>query len=155
MTDNIRMTKINREIKMIVVDADGVIVTAANGLVSSDDRELVRAIKRESLLMTPVQFVAPYGEWVQANLDDPNDSVSIAAALFSVRPGRTRLLEAPAEVWEWLDNDDNKSQREPESFPDVTTREELRQLRESAESFAVSDDKLVELLIAPNTNEEK
>ena len=87
--------------KLIVVDADGDIVTAANGQVSSDNRSLVRVIKREVLFRTKVQLVAPFGQKVRATLN-PDDLIGTTAALFSARPGRTRLLEAPDEVWNWF-----------------------------------------------------
>jgi hypothetical protein len=93
--------KTKRMPKLIVVDADGDIVTAANGQVSSDNRSLVRIIKKEALFRTKVQLVAPFGQKVRATLN-PDDLMGITAALFSARPGRTRLLEAPAEVWEWF-----------------------------------------------------
>jgi hypothetical protein len=87
--------------KLIVVDADGDIITAANGQLSSNNQELVRIIKREVLFRRKVQLIAPFGKKVRANLQ-PEDLIGITAALFSARPGRTKLLEAPAEVWEWF-----------------------------------------------------
>jgi hypothetical protein len=93
--------KTKRMPKVIVVDSDGDIITSANGQLSSDNRELVSIIKREVLLRSKVQLVAPFGQKIRANLD-PEDLLGNTAALFSARPGRTRLLEAPPEVWAWL-----------------------------------------------------
>lgn len=90
-----------KKINLIVVDADGDIVTCANGHLSSDNRELVRIIKREVLFRSRVQMVAPYGQKICASLD-LEDPIGNTAALFSARPGRTRLLEAPPEVWNWF-----------------------------------------------------
>jgi hypothetical protein len=142
-----KTTKITQ---LIVVDADGEIITAANGLVSSDNRELVRIVKREAELGTPVQMVAPFGEWVRANLEDPQDALGITAALFSARPGRTRLLEAPGEVWEWFNNDESHD-GEGDSFDDAYSVEELRTMIEEAGSFK-SDEELAALLL--NVNDE-
>lgn len=93
--------KTKRMPTLIVVDADGDIITAANGQLSSDNPELVRIVKREALFRRKVQLVAPFGKKIRANLN-PEDIMGVTAALFSARPGRTRLLEAPTEVWDWF-----------------------------------------------------
>lgn len=129
--------------KLIVVDADGELVTAANGQISSDNRELVKTIKREVLLGTRVQLIPPFGRQVETSLD-PENLVGLTAALFSARPGRTNLLEAPAEVWEWLQEDMEDS--EGESFADVTSAEDSRAMFDSAENFQTTD-KAVRLLL--------
>lgn len=97
------MTKKNKEIiTMIVVDADGEIITAANGHVSSENPELVKKVKNAWL---SIRLIYPFGTRVTPSLRDPENLLGITAALFSARLGRTRLLEAPAEVWEWMRND--------------------------------------------------
>lgn len=132
--------------QLIVVDADGVIITAADGLISSDNRDLVKTIKREVFLGTRTQLVFPFGRQVQASLD-PTDLVGLTAALFSARPGRTKLLEAPAEVWEWMREDMEDS--EGDSFPDVMTVEESQTMFSEVENFH-SSDKAVRLLLGLN-----
>lgn len=141
--------------QLIVVDADGEIITAANGLVSSDNRELVRLVKTEAELGTEVQMVAPFGERVRANLEDPQDVLGITAALFSARPGRTRLLEAPGEVWDWF-NDEESHDGEGDSIGDAYTVEELQTMIEEAGEFKSSDE-LAKMLLDHNDekNEEK
>lgn len=129
--------------KLIVVDADGELITSANGLISSDNRDLVRTIKREVLLGTRTQLIPPFGRQVETSLD-PNNLVGLTAALFSAKPGRTNLLEAPSEVWEWLQEDMEDS--EGDSFADVTSLEESRAMFESAENFQTTD-KAVRLLL--------
>lgn len=154
--DNHCMTnKMKKIIQLIVVDADGEIITATNGLVSSDNRELVRLVKREAELGTPVQMVAPFGEHVRANLEDPKDALGITAALFSARPGRTRLLEAPGEVWEWF-NDEGSHDGEGDSFDEAFSPEELETIITDAGSFKNSDE-LAEMLLNSfdEKNEEK
>lgn len=136
--------------KLIVVDADGEIVTAANGLVSSDNRELVRLIKKEAKIGTSVQLVPPFGREVTASLD-PEDLVGITAALFSARPGRTRLLEAPAEVWDWLEEDHDNA--EGDSFPDMTSAEEARAMFEAVENFRDTEERSVRLLLGLDEND--
>lgn len=129
--------------QLIVVDADGEIITAANGQISSNNRDLIKTIKREVLLGTKIQLVFPFGRQVQASLD-PTDLVRLTAALFSARPGRTKLLEAPAEVWEWMREDMEDS--EGDSFPDVLTLEESQTMFSETENFH-SSDKAVNLLL--------
>lgn len=142
-------------VQLIVVDADGEIITAANGLVSSDNQELVRAVKREAALNSEIQMVAPFGERIRANLEDPHDLLAITAALFSARPGRTILLEAPAEVWTWFNNEENHD-GEGDSIGDAYTVEELDMIIEDAENFRSSEE-LAALLLDYNdeSNEEK
>lgn len=88
-------------VKMIVVDADGEVITAANGYVSSNNRELIRKVKIAARLQKQIQLVAPHGKLITASLEKDN-LVGITAALFSAKPGRTRLLEAPKEVLDWI-----------------------------------------------------
>jgi hypothetical protein len=96
------MTQENKKIvHMIVVDADGEIITAANGRVSSDNPELVRIVKEQAAIGMEIQFIQPFGDYFRASLD-PENPIGITAALFSAKPGRTRLLEAPQGVWDWL-----------------------------------------------------
>lgn len=129
---------------MIVVDADGEIITAANGLVSSDNPELVKAVKHRARIGTWVRFVEPYGREVQANLDDPKDVIAITAALFAARPGRTRLLEAPNEVKEWISQD--LEDGEPQSSPDVFSEEEEKAMDMRMRTALQSDESLNALL---------
>lgn len=140
--DNLSMTK-KYVTQLIVVDADGDIVTSANGAISSENRELVRIIKREANLGTLAQLIPPFGRTVQASLD-PDNLVGLTAALFTARPGRTKLLEAPPEVWEWLEEDMEGS--EEDSFEDAFTVEESRAMFDAAENFH-NTDKSVRLLL--------
>jgi hypothetical protein len=84
---------------MIIVDADGELITYTNGDISSDNPELVRIVKEQAAIGMEIQFIQPFGDYFRASLD-PEDLIGITAALFSAKPGRTRLLEAPDEVWE-------------------------------------------------------
>lgn len=136
------MTK--KIVQMIVVDADGEIITAANGLVSSDNPELVKAVKHRARIGTYVRFVEPYGREVQANLDDPENLIGIAAALFTARPGRTRLLEAPAEVKEWILQDVEDG--EPASAPAAFSEEEELAIEGRLRNALETDESLNSLL---------
>lgn len=99
------MTKKNtNSVKVIVVDADGEIITAANGRISSDNPALTKIVKELAEIGMEVQLVQPFGNYVRASLD-PNNLIGITAALFSAKPGRTRLLEAPDEVWDWWNSE--------------------------------------------------
>lgn len=136
------MTK--RIVQMIIVDADGEIITAANGLVSSDNPELVKAVKHRARIGTYVRLVEPYGREVQANLADPEDVIAITAALFAARPGRTKLLEAPAEVKEWISQD--LEDGEPASAPDAFSIEEEMAIEERLRNALATDESVNSLL---------
>jgi hypothetical protein len=125
-------------------------VTASNGLVSSDNRELVRIIKREALLGTPARLIPPFGKEVNASLD-PENLIGITAALFTARPGRTKLLEAPAEVWDWLE-EDMEENAEGDSLGDAFSAEETKAMFEAAENFH-STDESVRLLLGLDEEE--
>lgn len=114
MTDNDSMTK--KKMTMIIVDSDGEIISAANGHVSSENKELVRLVKRGAALGSPTQLVPPFGTLVNASLDDPEDNLAITAALFSAKPGRTFLLEAPADVKDWIEADSEENGEVPSLY---------------------------------------
>jgi len=92
--------------QLIVVDSDGELLSSANGHVSGEPGT-VKIVKENVLLGEPVLLIEPYSEKVASDLDISNP-ISIVAALFSVRPGRSRLLKAPPEVWEWFDKNFEK-----------------------------------------------
>lgn len=129
--------------QLIVVDSDGDIVTSANGAISSDNLELIRMIRREVYKGTLIRLVPPFGRTVEPSLNRDN-LLGLTAALFSARPGRTRLLEAPPEVWEWMaeDMEDN----EGDSFGEAFSVEESRAMFDAAENFH-NTDKSVRLLL--------
>lgn len=97
MSKNIRQKKHT----VFVVDADGVLVVYANGVVSSDDKELVKTIRSMSERKLHVK-VKPYGRQnsVEANLN--GNHMNILAALMSAKPGRTRVLEAPDDIMNFI-----------------------------------------------------
>ena len=82
------------------VDVDGHLITYTNGALSGDP-EIIKLIRKHDALETPVQLVAPYGEYITSNLD-MNDRLGVVAALSSPHPGRARVLQAPKEVWVYL-----------------------------------------------------
>lgn len=84
---------------LIAVDSDGELIVYENGQVISNNPELVRIVKEQAKIGMEVQLIQPFGDYFLASLD-PENSIGITAALFSARPGRTRLLEAPNEVWD-------------------------------------------------------
>lgn len=92
--------------QIIVVDSDGEILTAADGQVGGSSGR-VFMVKRNNLLGTPIRLTEPYGEPVRSELNIRNP-IGIVAALFSAKPGRSKLLEAPPEVWDWIDSDIEK-----------------------------------------------
>lgn len=81
----------------IVVDSDGEILSYTNGLLSGPAK-LINIAKRNSRARLPVQLIPPFGETFEANLEDPNERLNVLAAMFSVNPGRSRVLEAPDEI---------------------------------------------------------
>lgn len=84
----------------IVVDADGTLLMWVNGYLSGD-QTLIREIKTWCRLGQRVPLVEG-GVPVKCVWDDPMDTVGACAALLSARRGRTRLLQAPAMVIDFI-----------------------------------------------------
>lgn len=93
------MTKRNI-FREIAVDSDGQLLICVDGKLSGPS-ELLAIARRNSNVRELVQLVQPHGALYEANLDD-GDPVGEVAALMSVAPGRSRIMEAPAEVFERL-----------------------------------------------------
>lgn len=85
---------------ILAVDSDGELLTSA-GTHISGSHQLVKKAKQAAMLGTLIQFVQPFGEYVEAKLDE-TEPLQILAALYAANPGRTTLLEAPEEVYDWL-----------------------------------------------------
>lgn len=106
----------------IVVDSDGEILVSVNGELGGPQK-LVNIAKRNVSLMREVQLVEPFGSRVTASLD-PLNPLGITAALMSVKPGRSRILDAPSEVKSWIANEyENFS--EPDTSDSYLTLEGL------------------------------
>jgi hypothetical protein len=90
--------------KAIVVDSDGDIIRYLDGDISCDNPEILEHLEKGFFLF-PVRFVMPFGTLVLPSLYDSQNIVRIAAALMSANPGRSRVLEAPSEFWEWFDEE--------------------------------------------------
>lgn len=80
----------------VVVDADGDIVAWVNGSLSGK-KELVDRVKFYADLSFQVEMV-PSHAMVEAQVDDPDNSVGALAALMMSKPGRVRVLEVPDSV---------------------------------------------------------
>lgn len=130
---------------MVVVDADGEIITAANGHVSSDNPELVKQVKYHVALRRRVQLTSR-GQGITATLN-PSDPLGITAALFSARPGRTILLEAPEEVTTWIE-------KEREKTAEWGTTESLSPQEIEQKFLAASNENAKELLIDDQAKED-
>lgn len=85
----------------IAVDCDGDLLVASDGRIGGTNPDKVREARRAAADHEPV-YLARYGEPAIASMgkDDP---VGVAAAMMSVFPGRSTVLEAPDVVWDWLD----------------------------------------------------
>lgn len=81
------------------VDVDGELVTCVDGQLSGP-KDIVDLIKYNVLARTEVRLVQPYGRLFVASLN-PEDRLGIVAALTSPSPGRSRVLTAPEEVWNY------------------------------------------------------
>lgn len=84
----------------IVVDVDGVLMVATNGQLGGNQK-YANIAKRNSNIMKEVRLVEPYGDLVTADLD-PENPLGITAAMMSIKPGRSRVLDAPRSVLDWL-----------------------------------------------------
>lgn len=88
---------------IIVVDSDGEILVSTNGELGGPIK-LVNIAKKNAAIMREVRLVEPFGRMIRADLD-PENPLGIVAALMSVNPGRSRILECPSEVSTWLAED--------------------------------------------------
>lgn len=88
------MTKYREEYVVVIDDK---MLTAVDGHLSGD-KDLLRLAQQNALLRRPIQIAPPYGEPVEAQLDDPNNRLGIIAAMMSPSPGRAKVVRAPYEV---------------------------------------------------------
>lgn len=86
----------------IVIDSDGELLIYTKGHISGS-YELKKRLQRVAALEREVQLVAPHGQTIKASLDNPADALAICAALVGVNPGRSTILDAPDEVWDFLE----------------------------------------------------
>lgn len=91
-----------RKYDSFAVDVDGELLVCTNGHVSGL-KGLVDEVKRNSWLQMPVRLT-PDGPVVVANLE--GDAGNVLAALMSVYPERSRVLEAPDEALALLPYDE-------------------------------------------------
>lgn len=92
---SIRQAKHN----VFVVDADGVLLVSVNGVLSCDDKTILDRVRVASDGRHMVK-VAPWGKGIEANLD--GEPMNVLAALMSAKNGRSRVLEAPVTVMNFL-----------------------------------------------------
>lgn len=123
---------------IIVVDADGELIVAANGQISSDNRQLVKRVQRAAETGRLVQLVSPVGSRVRASLD-PTDLLGITAALFAARPGRTTILEAPPEVMDWVAEESAGNEGGCFNAPSVAEDFEVPDLNDESNPYSIRD----------------
>jgi hypothetical protein len=80
---------------VIAVDSDGELITWVNGDITAD-KEIKKTIQFNSDIKLEVDLTLT-GPTVEADLS-PENHLGILAALMSVKPGRTRILDAPDDV---------------------------------------------------------
>lgn len=83
----------------VVVDADGDLIAWVNGSLSGK-KELLDRVKFYADLSFPVEMT-PSHAVVEAQIDDPDNTVGALAALLMSKPGRVRILEVPESVIEF------------------------------------------------------
>lgn len=123
---------------LIVVDSDGELIVAANGRISSDNRQLVKLVKKAVADRRLVQIVSPNGSRVRASLDQ-EDLIGITAALFAANPGRTKILEAPATVNEWVAEESNRTGGGCLKSPSVSEDFQVPDLNDSNNPYSLRD----------------
>lgn len=123
---------------LIVVDSNGELIVAANGKISSDNRQLVKLVKQAVKERRPVQLVSPNGSQVRASLN-PEDLIGITAALFSANPGRTTILEAPPKVTEWVAEESNRTGGGCLKSPSVSEDFQVPDLNDSSNPYSIRD----------------
>ena len=85
----------------IVVDSDGELIVFIEGHLSATNAQR-KTIKENVLLGYGVRLIDPFGEEIAPSLD-PKTPLNVVAALFSLAPGRSRLLEAPQSVRDYFE----------------------------------------------------
>lgn len=103
-------------VHVIVVDSDGEILVSTNGELGGP-LSLVKKAKQNAAIMKEVRLIEPFGRMVTADLN-PENPLGIVAALMSVNPGRSRILECPSEVSSWL-AEDSELYGEPETPDEI------------------------------------
>ena len=84
------------------VDLDGQLVVVTDGHISGATPDQHRLIQAATMTSEPVQLVAPFGDFVEANLDEDNPVGALAA--LAAASMRWRLIETPPEVEAFLDS---------------------------------------------------
>lgn len=85
----------------IVVDSAGELIVFIEGHLSATPAQR-KAIKKNVLLGEGVRLIPPFGEKIIPSLD-PKEPLNVVAALFSLAPGRSHLLEAPRSVRDYFE----------------------------------------------------
>lgn len=83
-----------RQHDKFAVDIDGMLVVCTDNHISGDYK-LVKQIKLNSFLQLPIS-ITPDGPVVKADLT--GEPINVLAALMSIYPERSRILEAPDDV---------------------------------------------------------
>lgn len=117
----------------IVVDSDGSLVSCTvDGYVSADYRR--REIIKEAVKYSrKVRIVSPFGTEIIARLDT---SLGRLAALCCAAPDRSVVLQAPQEVWDWIEEDyliTGEYSDEGDVFPDDLDDDGVKNLVEGAD----------------------
>lgn len=79
----------------LVIDVDGEIIIYYDGVLKASE-DSVQIIRRNSFLRMPVT-VHPNLEPLEANIDS-EDLTHVAAAIMSIYPERSRIIEAPEHI---------------------------------------------------------
>lgn len=91
-------------VESIVIDADGELITAVNGQLKAENYALLKKVRDASTLRRPYCIIMPYGDEVEANLDDYwGNKIGFLSAMLQAAPGRSTILDAPQDIYAWLD----------------------------------------------------
>lgn len=89
----------------LVVDIDGDLLVWTDGLISGDNKELVKKAKLASDFEVPTDLTIN-GPTIPASLNHPDEPVRALAALIAASPGRATILQLPDELIDLLPFDD-------------------------------------------------
>lgn len=100
-----KLGRLRKPAVSILVDVDGELVAYTNGHISAS-KNTVKQIRINSQLKIPVNITYAGPEIVS---DLESQPVNVLAAIMSVYPERSRILEAPAEILNMLpfENDED------------------------------------------------
>lgn len=100
----------------IVIEIDGELLTWTEGKLTGTNEDYVEKAKYLSRYNIEVDLT-PFGPTIKADLEDKDSPEQAVAAMVGAVPGRGRIIEAPARIFDLLpfEDEDNSGVNEGET----------------------------------------